>query len=170
VPLPTPGVSLRLRDGRRVPLGTGVPNPTALVTLLEGGGATVRRHAGFLHAATIRERGVAYAILKYAVFGAAPAAILFYTHQHIAYGGTFGQWYLEGPSAWLSTLAQYWATTVILLVSYASFWRIGAELVVWITGALRAEWAPTARWIVEVACALAYFGGVPLLLALRYLA
>src|SRR6185369_14533103 len=51
---------------------------------------------------------------------------LFYTHQHIAYGGTFGQYYLEGPGAWLTTFAEYWSNTVILLVSYASCWR-GAD-------------------------------------------
>jgi hypothetical protein len=55
-------------------------------------------------------------------------------------------------------------------VSYASFLRAAAEAVVWTAGAWRADWAPAARRLVEAGCALAYFGGVPALLALRYLA
>jgi apolipoprotein N-acyltransferase len=100
-----------------------------------------------------------------------PASLLFYTHQHIAYGGTFGQYYLEGLVPYLSTLGEYWATTVILLVSYASIWRAAAEIAVWTAAALAGRTPAFAvRRAVEVACAVAYYGGVPALLALRYLA
>ena len=104
------------------------------------------------------------------LLSALPASVLFYTHQHIAYGGTFGQWYLEGPRAWWTTFGHYWATTAILLVSYASFWRAGTEVIVWLTAALAPAQARGVRRVAEAICAIAYYAGVPTLLALRYLA
>lgn len=173
LPLPDAGLSLRLQSGGRVPFGVAVRDPGPLLAMLETGGAdaaAARRHPGVVHAATTGPRSPLGWLLKFVVFGAAPAAVLLYTHQHIAYGGTFGQYYLEGPAAYFSTLFQYWATTVIYLVSYASYLRAVAEVVVWTAGALRPGWATGARRVVEVACGLAYWGGVPVLLALRYLA
>ena len=108
--------------------------------------------------------------LKFGLLSVLPASILFYTHQHIAYGGTFGQWYLEGPGAWCTTFVHYWATTALLLVSYASFWRAGAELAVWLAAASVPSTAATVRRVAEAICAIAYYAGVPVLLALRYLA
>ena len=107
---------------------------------------------------------------RFALLGVLPASVLFYTHQHIAYGGTFGQYYLEGAIPYLSTLGEYWATTIILLVSYASIWRAAGEIVVWTAALAGRAAAAGARRAVEIACGLAYFGGVPALLALRYLA
>jgi hypothetical protein len=173
LPLPSPGVTLSLRSGGRVPFAVAARDPTPFLALLEAVGvdvAAARRDPNIVRAATAPARGWGSLLLKFVVFGGAMASILFYTHQHIAYGGTFGQYYLEGPAAWLSTLAQYWATTVILLVSYAGFWRAGAEVVVWTVAALRADRAWSARRIVEAVCGLAYYAGLPILLALRYLA
>jgi apolipoprotein N-acyltransferase len=173
IPLPMPGLAIALRAPGRLPVGIATTRPGELLDALAARDLDVtgaRRHPAVVHATTRPRRGWMRAILKFAGFGALPAGLLFYTHQHIAYGGTFGQYYLEGAGPYLRTLAEYWATTVVLLVSYASFWRAPAELVVWTVGALRAEWAPAARRVAEAVCALAYYAGVPLFLALRYLA
>jgi apolipoprotein N-acyltransferase len=132
--------------------------------------AAARRHPTVVWAATRRRQTGLGALAKFAGFGALPAGILFYTHQHIAYGATWGQWYLEGPAAWLTTLGEYWGNTVILLVSYASVWRAGAELLVWLAACVARDRVPAVRRVVDVACAVAYYAGVPALLALRYLA
>src|SRR6185436_19328999 len=128
------------------------------------------RHPSVVYAATRRARRWYGPLVKFGVLGVLPASVLFYTHQHIAYGGTFGQYYLESPRAYFTTFAEYWATTAILLVSYASLWRAAAELAVWTVATIARSRTETARSVVEVVCALAYYGGIPLLLALRYLA
>jgi apolipoprotein N-acyltransferase len=171
IPLPRPGLWLRLRTGGRVPLGVAVANPSEVLALLASAGVdttAASRHPNAVWAATRPMRRWWGPLLKFVAFGLLPASVLFYTHQHIAYGGTFGQWYLEGPRAWWTTFALYWATTAILLVSYASFWRAGAELVVWITAAAAPGAAATVRRLAEAICAIAYYAGVPALLALRY--
>lgn len=169
IPLPLPG----LATTPRLPFGIALARPGRLLDALAAGGVDVaraRRHATVVWAETRLARSWWHAPLKFVVFGALPAGVLFYTHQSIAYGGPFGQWYLEGPAAYLRTLAEYWATTAILLCSYASMWRAVGEGVVWVVAAVRPAAAPAARPVVEAACALAYYGGVPVLLALRYAA
>lgn len=171
LPLPLPGLGLALDDGSRLPLGVGTRRPGALLDALAGPDApAARRHPTVVWAEARPVRGWTHALLKFPGFGTLPACVLFYTHQHIAFGGTFGQYYLESPAAYFRTFAEYWATTLVLLVSYASLWRGPAELAVWTAGALRAAWGPPARRVAEGVCALAYYGGVPVLLALRYLA
>jgi apolipoprotein N-acyltransferase len=169
VPLPSPGLALRPRP----PFGTARRDPSPILDALAAGGvdvAAARRHPTVVWAATRPRRTALGVLAKFAGFGAIPACILFYTHQHIAYGGTWGQWYLEGPGACLTTLGEYLTNTVILLASYASLWRAGAEAVVWLAAAVARARTVAVRRAVEVLCALAYYGGVPVLLALRYLA
>jgi hypothetical protein len=173
VALPRPGLTLATRAGRWLPVGVALDDPMHLLEALAAAGvevAAATRHPSIVRTATRRPRSWRGWMLDFPVLGALPASILFYTHQHISYGGTFGQYYLEGALPYLSTWVQYWATTVILLVSYASAWRATAEVVVWLAAVVDASWAAVARRAVEIACGLAYYGGVPLLLALRYLA
>ena len=95
IPLPRPGFSLRLRTGDRLPLGLAVASSRDVLTLLVAGGlhtGDVSRHPSAVYAATRPARRWWALLLKFPVFGALPASVLFYTHQHIAYGGTFGQW------------------------------------------------------------------------------
>jgi apolipoprotein N-acyltransferase len=172
LPLPRAGLTIRT-SSRALPVGIAVEDPSALVDRLAAGGVAVGAAADdptVVWAATRRRRRSWSAVLKFPVFGTAPACILFYTHQHIAYGGTFGQYYLEGALPYLTTLGEYWATTIILLVSYASFWRAAGEIIVWTAALAGRAAAAGARRAVEIACGLAYYGGVPALLALRYLA
>ena len=42
-----------------------------------------------------------------------PAMFAFRLHQHIAYGGTFGEWQTFGATAWLTGAALWWAGWVI---------------------------------------------------------
>jgi len=171
VSLPRPGLSFRVRAGGRVPLGVAIDDPAELLDALAGGGidtSAARGHPSVVHALTRRARPWYGPFVKFGVLGVLPASILFYTHQHIAYGGTFGQYYLEGPLPYFTTFAEYWVTTAVLLVSYASVWRAAAEILVWTVAATAPSRAHATRRIVEAVCALAYYGGVPAVLALRY--
>ena len=173
LPLPTAGLRLVLAGGERVPFRLADRTLAGALDALDAAGvdtSAARRHPTDVWAATRRPWSLGELVLKFGVLTVLPASLLFYTHQHIAYGGTFGQWYLEGPRAYWTTFAHYWATTAILLVSYASFWRGGAEVIVWLTAAIAPSAAKRVRRVAEAICAIAYYAGVPVLLALRYLA
>jgi apolipoprotein N-acyltransferase len=173
LPLPTAGLRLVLAAGERVPLRLADRTLAGTLDTLDAAGVdtrAARRHPTVVWAATRRPSSFVVLLLKFGLLSALPASVLFYTHQHIAYGGTFGQWYLDGARAWWTTFAHYWATTAILLVSYASFWRAAAELVVWLAAAIAPTVATTVRRVAEAICAIAYYAGVPGLLALRYMA
>jgi hypothetical protein len=122
-------------------------------------------------AARARHRGREWwrLVAKFPVFALLPAGVFFYTHQWIAYGGTLGQYYQEGLGPYLATFATYWVTLTIYLVLYAGLWRGLAE-----AGCLAGAWlmpggAKTMRRTAERVCRVAYFAGVPVLVALRYL-
>jgi apolipoprotein N-acyltransferase len=172
VPLPGPGVSIVLLSGRRVRFPIRTDDPAALMDLVAraGGPASEARAASVLYASTRRRKSVLRLVLQFAVFGLVPGAIVFNLDQFIAYGGTFGQWYLEGPLAWLESFAIDWATVVVYLVCWANLWRIPAEAIVLLAAAVAPPTARGVRHAVEVVCGLAYWVGVPALMALRLLA
>ena len=94
-----------------------------LGALAEAGGVASAREAlrhpfvAYAHAKRRRPRGLlAHPLFKFPGFGLLPTAVLFNAHQHIAYGGSLGQYYLEGLAAWLQTFAVYWATVCVYLV------------------------------------------------------
>ncbi len=192
VPLPGSGVSLRLTSGRRLRYGLQLPDPSRVLTALAaatrdsatptsaaestvGGASTLDADA------TLRQPSVAYArakhaggarrwwhpIAQYPLFALVPTLPLFRVHQWIAFGGTWGQWYLESPAAYLRTFALYWATLTIYVLLYAGFLRGIAEGV-----ALAAAWvAPSrvarVRPTVECAYRVLYYGGVPVFVIMR---
>jgi len=172
LPLPGPGLGLRLASGRRLAYELRPSDLAAFVDALERSGAPAgaAKSAAVVYARGRRARAGYHPILKFVVFGFAPAAIFFNAHQFIAYGGTFGQYYLEGPGAWLQTLAVFWATMVVYLTAWATLWRLAAEAIVLAAAHAMPPATPGVRRAVEVACWLAYWVGVPALVALRFLA
>jgi hypothetical protein len=178
LPLPGPGLSFRLRSGRRLAWGIVLSDPLPLLEqLAERGGVAAARAAAahpavaYAHArATLMRRRWYHLTAKFPLFALAPTAVLFTTHQWIAYGGPLGQYYLEGLGPYLRTFAVYWAALSIYLACYASVWRGLAE-----AGCLAFTWATPqraahVRRVAEAGCRLAYFAGVPAFLASRYLA
>jgi hypothetical protein len=170
VPLPGPGLSLRLRSGRRLAWGIQTDDPTAVVQALGAPEAAAHPTVVYGHArAGLRRRRWYHAGAKYAGFGLGPAAILFNAHQHIAYGGPLGQYRLHGLGPYLWTFAVYWVTTVIYLVLWAALWRTLAEGAAWLAAAAAPARAARVRRAAERSCQVAYYGGVPVLLLLRFL-
>lgn len=177
VPLPGPGLTFALRSGRAAPYGIVPDDPAGFLDSLAIHGVSAaeraRRHPAVAWAsarASLAPRGLVHALGKYVVFGFLPAAVLFNAHQHIAYGGLWGQYYLEGAYAWLRTLAVYWATTSIYVLLYASVLRALAEAVTLVDARVAPSRAAKVRRGVEAVCRLLYYAGVPALLALRFLA
>jgi hypothetical protein len=176
IPLPGPGLSLRMQSGRRLGLGIETRNPLPLLMALsEETGVPCARLAA-AHAvvrwadakAKIPLRRPHWLFAKFVAFALLPAAVLFNAHQHISYGGTFGQYYLEGPIAYLRTLAVYWGTTAIYLVLYAGVWRGLGEALALISAYAAPSSVTRVRRVVELACRTLYYAGVPVLLYLRF--
>jgi hypothetical protein len=166
VPLPRPGVSLRLRSGRRLALA--LEDPGDLLARL--GIDQDREHPAvrWAGARSRHARGRWYrALVRFPLFGLLPGGILFRTHQWIAYGGTFGQYYLLGLRAYLVTFAVYWATVTLYLVLWATVWRLLTEGVTLVAAHLAPDRTPVVRRMAERAWVLVYYGGALLVLLVR---
>jgi hypothetical protein len=177
LPLPAPGLALRLQSGRALSYGLELSDPAALVDAL----AEVARISNipvsathpllvYAHARTAVHRRWYHAFGKFVLFALLPTAVLFNTHQHIAYGGLLGQYYLLGLGAYLRTFVVYWATVAIYLVLYASAWRAGAEGTCLVAAAVAPSRAARVRRVAEMVCAIGYYAGALVLLGLRFLA
>jgi apolipoprotein N-acyltransferase len=170
IPLPGPGVTLVLHSGRRVPWGLQTWALADLLRVLgyaDAGGQPAVVYAEAGHAAGAPRWY--HVVAKYVLFAFPPAAVLFNAHQHIAFGGLFGEYYLMGPRAWLETFAVHWATVAVYLVLYAGTLRVLAEGVALLAAYVAPSRAARVRRAVEAGCRLLYYGGVPVLLLIRFL-
>lgn len=175
LPFPAPGLSLLSADVRRsFAIETWAPGRLAQQLVAAGGLARetplARATMVFAEArdAAGRMRWPHY-VLKFVIFPLLPAFIFFRLHQWIMYGGFLGQYYLHGLQAWLSTFAFHWIMSSTYLLLYAGFWRGPAELVAYLAAAFAPGRALQLRRWVERVLAVVYYGGVPLLVAARFL-
>ena len=177
VPLPGPGLSLRMRSGRRLRYGLQSADPTPLLlALADVGGVDAARSAAH-HPSVVyahvkqasAPRRWYHRVGKFVVFALLPTVPLFRVHQLIAYGGSLGEYYLYGLGRYLQTFAVYWTTLSIYLVLYASVWRGLAEGAALLSAWVAPSRAARVRRVAEITCQVAYYGGVPLLLVLRFL-
>lgn len=177
VPLPGPGFSLRMRSGRRLRYGIETAEAAQILDALAdtadvGAAARAVRHPSVIYAAAKSAscpHGLVHAACKFVLFALLPAAVLFNAHQHIAYGGALGEYYLLGWQSYAATFLIYWTTTAIYLVLYAGMWRAVAEAVSLAVAWMASAYAARARRVAENVCRVAYYGGVPLLLLIRFL-
>lgn len=178
-PLPSHGLDLVLATGNRWPHGIATADPRTFADALAKAGAKARlvpdgpRSAAAYAAlrATTRRRGYEHPLFKFALFPLLMALVAFRMHQVIAFGGTFGEWQVHGPGAWLLGLLIWWAAWVIGLVLFATLLRCLLEAtsaLAWL--ALRPSTAALARGAVSALARALYFLGVPAWLLLRVLA
>ena len=103
-------------------------------------------------------------------FGLLPLALAlpaFRLHQHIAFGGTFGEWHSLGPQAYLSTLGLWWASWLMGVVLCAALLRLLLEATLLALRWLRPQVAQHLRPALErLGLALLYLG-LPLWLLFR---
>ena len=102
------------------------------------------------------------------MIGLVPAVPLFRVHQWIAYGGTFGEYYTYGLKAYLLGFAVYWGTMVVYLVIWAAVCRAVSEIVSVATVLAAPSQAVRMRRVAEIMHRCLYYGGVPLLLLVRF--
>ena len=169
VPLPCAGAWLRLKSGSRFPYGLGV-DPIALDDALTTEHGAPARPAAVYARSVLQRRPRWWArVLAFPVFALIPAAILFRLHQWVAYGGTFGEYYMFGLRAYLLGFAVYWATCTVYLVLYAALLRAVLEPLVWLTSRYTPERTIGVGRAIEVVDRVLYFGGVPLALLRLFL-
>lgn len=171
VPLPGAGASLRLRSGKRFPVSIE-PAPPSLVAALALAGVAAPAQPNLVYGAARREvarRLWQHPLVKFGLFGLAPTAVLFRAHQVIAFGGPLGQYYLEGLRPYLATALEYGAITLLYLVVIACTLRVFGEAIALVATWLAPQRARPIRVLVEGCCAVAFYAGVPALLALRFL-
>ena len=177
VPLPGAGVWLRLPSGRRWMQGIAIADPSMLVRALASAGArpelaTALARRASSHARVreaMRPWRIDHPVLKFVIFPLLPALPAFRLHQHIAYGGTFGEYYTFGLKAYLLALVIWWASWAIGLVLFAAALRVAIEAGTLLAVALKSERAIETRRMLEALGRVVYFIGVPAWLLLRIL-
>jgi apolipoprotein N-acyltransferase len=176
VPLPSGGLWLRLKSGRRFRYGLQVADPIAFIEALAEAGAPEDARVASGHPAAIYARSKNSAarrwyhpVLKFVVFALVPTLPLFRLHQWIAYGGTFGEYYTYGLTAYLLAFGIYWATATIYLVLYAAGLRAGAETIALAAAYVAPSRQGTVRRVVEIVSRILYYGGVPAFLIRLFL-
>jgi apolipoprotein N-acyltransferase len=127
LPIPGPGAALRLRSGERWHHAVALPHPDGLARALSAAaGAPIASvtplHAGrYAQASTALARGrLAHPLLKFGLLPLLLAVPAFRLHQHIAYGGAFGEYDTFGLKAYLTTFALWWAAWAIAVVLCAA--------------------------------------------------
>jgi apolipoprotein N-acyltransferase len=167
VPLPGPGVALRLASGERWHYGIALTNPTALARALAVAGGPPEpqdshpsREAAYAKARlSIRRGRLDHPLTKFILFPLVLALPAFRLHQHIAYGGSFGEYYTFGLKAYLTTLSLWWAAWAIGVVLTAAALRAAIEGGTLLAVLLRPTQAvELRRWLERVALALLYLG------------
>lgn len=176
LPLPGPGLVLRAADAN--PVHIAMSHPQAFLHALHAAGAlrddpaipVTSAWRRLLDARAARARSVLdRAWLKFGLYPLLPALVAFRLHQHIAYGGTFGEAQTFGMQAWLLGLLVWWGKWAMGMTAYAGGLRLLAETLALALAARRMHIPARDRRTLELALRLAYYLGVPLWLALRLL-
>ncbi len=156
VPLPADGFALVLRSGAVFPLRVTTADPAPLLAALGQpplpgfDDASVRHRARKLH----------LPLVKLVAVPAVVTFILFRLHQFITYGGLLGEFHSYGLSRWLHTLAGVSFYVFSHLLIFAAALRALVEVVAVPATRLAKGRAKAVRWTLEIAAALAFYGGV----------
>ncbi len=165
LPIPGPGVWLRLSSSERWRYGIAGLDPVYLAQALAaaGGGATLggsitaARHA---HAALSVQPGrMDRPWVKFVLFPLLLAIPAFRLHQHIAYGGSFGEAHAYGLLAYMKGFALWWAAWAIGVLCCAAVLRLVIEVGTAVAVSWRADRAvDIRRWLERLGTATLYLG------------
>ncbi|HLL13215.1 MAG TPA: apolipoprotein N-acyltransferase [Rubrivivax sp.] len=176
MPIPGPGAWLRLTTGVRWQYGLAHADPVGLGHALAAAGGpraalpSPTRAAAYARArCAIHDGRLAHPLVKFGLFPLALALLAFRMHQHIAYGSTLGEYYSFGATAYLTTLALWWAAWAMGMLVLGAALRAGIEAGTLMAVLMRPQQAVgTRRWLERLGL-LAFYAGLPALLVLRLL-
>ena len=175
LPWPAAGAWLQLAAGQRWSNGIAIADPVAFAQALVAAGAAPAvldamhgRTMRYAQAcARARRRWLDQPLVKFVLFPLVPALPAFRLHQHIAFGGTFGEYQTYGLKAYLVAFAIWWASWAIGLVLFAAVLRVGIELGTMVALLLKAERVDEVRQSMEMIGRLLFYVVVPAWLLLR---
>jgi len=136
LPVPCAGIALQLADGRPWRYTLAVARPLAFArALAAAGGASIAAAAPAATRLSLyaqlrtppHANRLGHPLLKFGLLPLLLAVPAFRLHQHIAYGGTFGEYLTFGLKAWLATFALWWAAWTIAVVLCATAVRAAIE-------------------------------------------
>lgn len=169
LPLPSLGVSLRLKSGQLWRYGLALAHPNIFAKAMSaaaGNGVTTalttteslpERYAIARQAIQTGRLNTPWA--KFVLLPVVLALPAFHLHQNIAYGGMFGEYYTFGLKAYLTTFALWWAAWAIGVVLTAAALRALIEAGTLIAATSRAERAFQTRvWLERLGLVMLYIG------------
>lgn len=167
VPVPGPGVALRLRSGQYWELGLALPDPAAFAAALAAaGGPAPARVPGWRMRAAPATR-LDHPMVKFVLLPLVLALPAFHLHQHIAYGSALGEYYSFGLMAYLGAFGLWWAAWTIGVVLGAALLRAMIESATMLAALLRPGDALGIRQGLERAGHFALYLALPGWLLLR---
>lgn len=182
LPLPGPGLALRLAAGSHRPLGLVVEHPLAWAGALQQAATAAGlpepavlppRPLAAVHARVRWQAACRTWLARWPVrFGLLPLLLAlpaFRLHQHIAFGSAWGQVLTEGWGAYAATFALWWASWVVGVVLCAAVLRLLIEAATLALLLLRPHAAVGTRWWLERGGLAVLYLGLPAWLALRLL-
>ncbi|MBB5018029.1 apolipoprotein N-acyltransferase [Chitinivorax tropicus] len=172
LPLPTPGLAIHLRSGRPWPYTLAVPDPAKLMRVLTpiDTAQTSKPSIIALLAQTreaTRPGRIAHPLVKFALLPLALSLIAFNLHQHIVYGSLFGEYYVLGLKAYLTTLLLWWGGWLIGMTATAAVLRLGIESITLVATWAKPQHAADTRYLIERMGLLVLYVGVPVWLLIR---
>jgi apolipoprotein N-acyltransferase len=176
LPLPAPGMHVRLSSTQSWLQSMAVADPSALIQALVAAGAstTLANTTNTLMAmyartrASVRRWRIDHFLLKFVLFPFLLALPAFRLHQHIAYGGSFGEYYSFGLKAYVIAFLIWWASWAIGMTLLAALLRVIIETGTLLTIAIRQEHARDVRSWLELIGRFCFYVGVPIWLLIRF--
>jgi len=170
-------VALELASGQVLRERIEMIDPAMLATVLRAAGAalhpedavTATRLADAAARATAYHRILDHGAVRHALFPLLLALPAFRLHQHIAFGGTFGEYLSYGLGAWLGGLLIWWAAWSLGLMLYAVVLRVLVEIANAATRVSRHRDTAGLRPMLEHLARALYFLGPPVWLLTRVL-
>lgn len=171
LPLPSMGMSLRLKAGQLWPYGLAMAQPITFIRAMTMTptvtDSLAERYA--IARQAIQPGRLNQAWAKFVLLPIALALPAFHLHQSIAYGGMFGEYYTFGLKAYLTTFALWWAAWAIGVVLTAAALRLLVEAGTLIAATSRAERAFQTRVWLERFALVSLYIGMPTWLLVRAL-
>jgi len=174
LPIPAPGVAIALANGQLWPHGLAFARPDALARALApardasarpAAASAIARYAQAAQAA--RHSVLGRPLVKFGLLPLLLAIPAFRLHQHIAYGGTFGEYLTFGWHAYLATFALWWAAWAVGVVLCAAALRTAIEAGTLAGAMLAPAHAGDARRALETLGLAALYLGLPAWMLVR---
>jgi apolipoprotein N-acyltransferase len=166
IPIPTPGFMLRLSSGERWKYGLATAELISLVQamVLAKGRAMqvdgVTRMSTYAKvSAAVHYGRLSHPFTKFVLLPTLLAVPAFRLHQHIAFGSSFGEYYMFGLMPYLMAFLIWWASWAIGVVLCAAVLRAGVEVGTLVAVFLRPLNATEIRhWLEKLNLAALYLG------------